>query len=158
MNIEKKKKGFTLLEVAMAVALLAVVAAFGISSFFNFRNSTDIESTSRNIADVLRRAQANAVSGEDFTMWGVRFDNVSTPFYQLFSGPSWGSGTKKDYFSLSSGIEYTTPLSGNAAEMVFEQRTGRSLVGSFVITVRSTAQQNVSRTIAVSGEGTINIQ
>src|SRR3989344_438098 len=68
--------GFTLLEIVLVLSLLSIVVVLGASySILGQRTKTEIDSTTRTVVDVLRRAQNNAVTGEGFTTWGVRFDN-----------------------------------------------------------------------------------
>lgn len=67
-------RGFTLLELMLVIAILAVLSVGAVLSFFSYQTQTEIDSAAKNVVNALRDAQSRAMSGKDFKAWGVCFD------------------------------------------------------------------------------------
>jgi prepilin-type N-terminal cleavage/methylation domain-containing protein len=57
-------KGFTLLEIILTMAILAILAAAGFGLYYGFQTNIKVDEEAQKISDILRQAQANAISGE----------------------------------------------------------------------------------------------
>ncbi len=66
-NTYKMSRGFTLIEVMVSVAILALMAAVTIVSMNGGRNRQEVEASTRLVAATLREAQNNALSGKNIT-------------------------------------------------------------------------------------------
>jgi len=110
--LNSAKSGFTLIELLIGIAILTIVVGVGSVSWLGFRAKSEADTNSRNIADALKNAQTNSITGEGFTTWGVHFESSSSPFYQIFSGADWASGTKGDYYPLSDATVFNIPTPG----------------------------------------------
>ena len=67
LPVGKKKSssgGFTLIEVLVVLAIMAVVVRLGIASYNNFQESKKIEVVAENVASTLRLAQSKATNGQ----------------------------------------------------------------------------------------------
>lgn len=151
------KTGFTLLEVMLVLSLISIVVVLGSGSLFSGRRvQTELDSASGIMVGMLRRAQNNAVTGEGFTTWGVRFDNGSADFYQMFSGVNWTSGTRYEYSTLPSGVVFGFPAEGVNAEILFDVRTGKRASGANNIIIQSSSNSALKKTISISSEGKVS--
>lgn len=140
----------------IVVAILTIIAIAASGSWKTYSVNSELDSNARNITDMLRRAQNNAVTGESFTAWGVHFENGADDFYQMFSGASFAAGVKTDYASLSSQIIFTTPSEASYSDIVFTQRTG-TISSATAIVIRSSSNSSLERTISISTEGKMYI-
>ena len=77
----KQKSGFTLLEILLTIAILAIISSIGISFYYNFFKKTQLDAPSNNIISDLKRARANAMSGVDNRKWAIHFVNFTQDYY-----------------------------------------------------------------------------
>lgn len=63
----KASQGFTLIEVLVSVAILAIMAAVTIASLSGSRNRQEVGGAARVVAAILRDAQNNALAGKNIT-------------------------------------------------------------------------------------------
>lgn len=113
--LNSSRWGFTLLEIVIVLGILTILSVTGVGFWQSFRVQSDMDAAARNATDMLRRAQNNSITGENFAAWGVHFESSSNSFMQLFSGTDWAGGTRYDYFPLSSGVQFSNPAPGAAA-------------------------------------------
>jgi prepilin-type N-terminal cleavage/methylation domain-containing protein len=118
---------FTLVEVLISVAIVAVIGIVAMISFFGAKNSADLKDTSQQIAAILHQAQSQAISGAQGVPWGVHFENSSTtrPFYALFSG-AYSPSTTANRFTLPTDVAYATSSVpyGGSIDVIFAQMSG----------------------------------
>ena len=127
-KLMKKEEGFTLAELLIVVAIIAVLVAISIPIFTTqlekSREATDISNIRSAYAEVVTQYLTNA-SGVDVT--GMKVSAKQT--VDGWQGPSgmieyFSNGTTQDYFysAKKNGEEYTisitTDASGNAAPSV----------------------------------------
>lgn len=144
------RRGFTLIELAVVIAVIALVGALALVSFVNSRRVRDLVTSGQNVLSVLRVAQTKAVAGEAASPWGVRFEASR---FILFSGTSFVSSMTTTVYTLPAGIEIANiALTGGGQEVVFRRLDGRTVQsGTFDIRVVGSASQVFSVTIDASG-------
>jgi prepilin-type N-terminal cleavage/methylation domain-containing protein len=118
-----KNSGFTMIEVLLSVALLAIVAGFSIVVFNSFYVRNDLDIAAVEIAQSLRRAQLLAQASDGNGVWGVKvqagglfifkgadFDARDPAFDEFFSVPSSivPTGLSKIVFAKFSGLPDST--------------------------------------------------
>lgn len=141
------KKGFTLLEVLLSVAILSLVAGFGAPIFQSFQTRNSLDIAAVEIAQSMRRAQILAQAADGDTTWGVSIQSGQTT---LFRGASF-AGRDTDYdeaFDLPSSI---TP--SGVGEIVFAKLTGLPQTTGAVTLTSST---NETRSVAVNSKGVVS--
>ncbi len=79
-------RGFTLLEILLALGLLALVAVGVVFLPLGFKRNVDLDGQSEQIIEALNIGQSNAKSRRDNSGWGV---HLEAGRYVLFKGPSY---------------------------------------------------------------------
>jgi prepilin-type N-terminal cleavage/methylation domain-containing protein len=131
-----KRHGFTLIEVMIAIAIIAVLATVSIVNLSGSRRKAALDSTTAQIAALLREAQSDSMAQKLGSFWGVYFDNTnpSLPVYELFYSTSTSGLTEPpnplavivSSFPLAPSVCYATssiPL-GSSTAVVFSEIAG----------------------------------
>src|SRR3989344_2927690 len=127
------RRGFSLLEVILVVAILAILATVGVISWLGFWNTAEFDSTADAILELAIEARGNSVAGEQFTKWGVSATNPSgtDPSYVvLFScvndncDPALGERREIRRVFLQDPVVFNVPLDGATTDIIFRQRSG----------------------------------
>jgi len=120
----KFKKGFTLLELLIVVAITTILAGVGISSYINQQKDKSLDFIAQEIVGYLRYAQQKSIAQEGNNQWGVHFENPISgdDFYALYTGATYTSSEETHY--LPTSINFQTPSSGNSIDMSYEKLIG----------------------------------
>ncbi len=141
-----KKKGFTLLETLVVVAIFAVLGALTVPySARSYRHYIMTVET-KNIISIMRRAQNMAMANTYQSTFGIKFNATS---YVLFRGASYAARNSAydETYQIANAITVTGP-----SEIVFQQFSGKPATNT-TITVASSEK---SQTITLGKEGIIN--
>lgn len=141
------EKGFTLLEVVLSLAVIAVIAGISIPVYESFQVRNDLDITATTYAQSLRRAQilAEAVDGD--IAWGVYIIGGSITLFKGTSYPLRDSSFD-EVFTIPPSI---TP--SGIAEIVFTKFTGLPQTTGIVTL---TSNINETRTITINARGTVS--
>jgi prepilin-type N-terminal cleavage/methylation domain-containing protein len=127
-----RKKGFTLVEMLVVIALMAVISMAAFLSLYSARSHADLSGAAQQVTALLRQAQSRSASQVSNVSWGVHFDNTNPddPFIALFTATSTASGystsTAAGTFRLPVGVCYENIVAGSAIDIVFSQITGET--------------------------------
>ena len=101
MEQDTPNKGFSLVELVVVIAVLAILSAVAIPTFFNVRNNAKVSATKNSLANIIKECiAAEAMLGEPAT-----FDDI----------PSWSTlNSYGDRKGLSFGFTYDTALDSNS--------------------------------------------
>lgn len=146
-------RAFTLLELVIVVALVAVLAAAGAGAYRNMGKGVEIQTVADVLRGDLRHMQSKAMIGEDSMKWGVHVVNGTTDYYELFSTPTnYASGSMVVFATttLPGGISWSDPGEGSSQDIIFNKVSGGTTASSVVL-VGDTG----SATVSVSDIGTI---
>jgi prepilin-type N-terminal cleavage/methylation domain-containing protein len=118
------KKGFTLMELLIVIALIAIFVAMTVPFTMDFYKEQVVEEQTANLANNLKVAQSHAQSGKNNSSWGIKFFEDE---YVLFMGDSYSDAERNtDYdktYSISSGVTME-----GVSEIVFEKGTGNAQI------------------------------
>ncbi|MEN9342033.1 MAG: hypothetical protein RIQ54_289 [Candidatus Parcubacteria bacterium] len=82
------QRGFSLVEILLSLALLALVAGIGAPLFVSFQNRNDLDVASVTLVHAMRRAQLLARAVSQDSDWGV---SIGTSTITLFQGSSYAA-------------------------------------------------------------------
>ena len=142
-------KGFTFVEVLLVIAILGVLVGLAIPFYQSFQVSSQLDNTTQEVAQTLRRAQARSMASEYFSPFGLHFESQK---FVLFRGDTY---IESDPFNEP--VEVPGILSVSSVfgpDIVFSRVEGRpDVTGS--ITISTTYGK--SRTININELGVINV-
>ncbi len=126
--------GFSLIEIMITIAIVALFAAGSVIWLFGYQRQTELDSAVKNMVNTLRDAQARSMSGKDFKAWGVYFDAAGNK-YALFrnEGGGYAAATVKEENYLPSFVKINmlcpikgVCLNGGGSEVIFNRSTGNT--------------------------------
>ena len=140
------QQGFSLLEVLLSVAILAVLAGLSLPVYESFLRRNDLDLTAQQVASSLRRAQTFARANSYDSVWSVA---VQSSNVTLFRGTNFAG--RDQTYDESVAIPASVSVSG-LSEVQFSKLTATpNTTGS--ITLTSTA--NATRTVTVNAKGMV---
>lgn len=141
---ERPASGFTLLEILLVVAVLALIAGIGAPLYQSSQVRNDVEVASYVIVQSLQRAQilSQAVDGD--TTWGVR---IESGVVTLFRGSNFASRDPDfdEVFDIAPSI---TP--SGIEEIVFSKFSGEP---QSIGTITLSTSINATKTITINEKG-----
>ena len=153
------KKGYTLVEMLVVVAIVTILALVSMMNFVGRRNQAHLSATASSMAALLREAQSRSVSQSSSTIWGVHFENSTTtsPFFSLFS-TAYSSSSRISYYAFPAWVGYdpSSVAPGSFAEVSFAQVSGAASGSSSISIYLIQSGTQASSTISISGAGAIS--
>lgn len=148
-------RGFTLIEVLIAVAIMAILGLIALSAYNTLTKQVDLDSTSQSIISTLQLARSQTLASEGDTRYGVHFDSGQ---YVLFAGDTYTAGDPANkVYPLSSSEIYLVNLNGGGNEVIFDRIRGTtSQDGSISLRLTETPSRTI--TIAVDTQGGVSVQ
>ena len=142
----RRKQGFTLLEVLLSVAVIALIAGLGTPIYQSFQVRNYLDIVAHSLVGSLRRAQVLSQAVDGDTVWGI---SVQSGAVTLFQGSSYVLRDVRfdEVFDVPRSI---TP--SGVSEIVYEKFTGEPQTSG---TVTLTSTTNETRTITINEKGTI---
>jgi prepilin-type N-terminal cleavage/methylation domain-containing protein len=150
------KKGFTLIEIILAVAILLIIASIIIKSYSQFNKNVSLKTEVGRIASLIYRAKSDTISSRGGMQYGVHFESNKVV---LFQGDIYSSGAStNENFPLSQSLSISAIiLTGGGSDLVFQRLTGTTATpGS--ITVKLDGVGGASSVLSISGNGIVTIQ
>lgn len=141
-----KNAGFTLLEVLLSVAIIALIAGVGAPIYQSFQVRNDLDVATNTISQSLRRAQVLSQAVDGDTTWGI---SVQSGAITLFQGASYASRNTNfdEVFDLPGSI-----TTSGVSEIIYEKFTGEPQTTG---TVTLTSNTNEAKNITINEKGTI---
>lgn len=140
-------KGFTLLEVILAIATIAILTGISAVVYSGFQTKNDLDIALNTVAQNLRRAQVLSEAVDGDTSWGVK---VQTGSITLFKGISFiARDTNFDeMFDLQSSV-----IPYGSQEIVFNKFSG---IPQTTGTLTLSTSNGDSKTLTINSKGTVN--
>lgn len=143
-------KGFTLIEVLVALAIVAILAVIGINSFSNFNAQEALSVEAEKVVSLLAAARAETLAAKGGAQYGVHFEERRVV---LFQGAAYNASDPTNRIQeLHRAVKIANiELADGGSEVVFAKLTGataqsgsaalalvRKPSGSKVITIEAT--------------------
>lgn len=141
-----KRSGFTIIELILAVSLLAGLSILTTGWYSRFLTQNAVNTTADLIAGSLRKAQAYAASGKGSSNWGVAY---TAPTITLYKG--------SDFASRSQAVDEPISVNSNIivsglTDINFSRPSGLpSTTATIIVTGNSTV-----KSITVNSQGRIS--
>lgn len=157
------KKGFTVFELLVTIAVIAVLATVSLVTLSGWHTASILTDTAKQISALLREAQSDTMAQSKGAAWGVHFDNTTTTsaFYSLFYtfNGTYASSVMVGRYPLPAGVYYATSsvTAGSSVDVVFNGLAGASSA-STTITLQSLSSGAVvaSSSVTISLTGMVN--
>lgn len=146
------KKGYTLIELLIAIAVLTVILVISAAAFYNLTKKSDLDISRDNIISTLNAARNKTTASEGPAQYGVYFDTTSSPDKYILRNASF-----EEIHDLPSTIEISNiSFNGGGNEVIFKLLNGNTdNYGSITIKHLTT---NETRTIYIYSSGEISTQ
>jgi len=155
-----KTKGTAIVEILLAVGIIVTLSIAAVSYYSSQQRIKTLENATVLIVNHLRYSQQKAITQEENSSWGVRFENPAgsgNDFYGLFKGTSY-TPPPRERMKLTESLEFTDPADNSGKNIVFEALTGKlSSPTSISVTVRIIGT-NIVAIITVNPQGTISVE
>ncbi|MEK7609959.1 MAG: prepilin-type N-terminal cleavage/methylation domain-containing protein [Patescibacteria group bacterium] len=148
------KNGFSILEVIIALAILAILAGIGFTAVVSSRTAKQLDIITDSIAAKLEEARTNAVSGKNGTNFGLA---LNTTAYTYWSGSSYNqSDSSNSVYSVTPGFSITSTIPGTYHAVMFARITGvPDVTGNIIITNNQDTSTTDTIIIGVLGDITV---
>lgn len=145
-----ENKGFSLLEVIIAMTIVSLVAVAVFVSVFAYRSKHEVSDMATNLVSALSQARTKTIAGYNDTSYGV---NIASTSITLFSGTSFNSGASDNQVIASSTRLTIKPyLVGGATNIYFKRLTGETTQSGY-ITIKSLSNINKVATVTIAASG-----
>ena len=151
-----RRGGFTLIEIVIVVAILAILSTIIFTSFSAFRNAKVLDTATEDVLTLISTARGETLSAKANTQYGV---HITSGSMTLYAGATYSAGdSANQVVDLDSALEIVSiALSGGGSDILFDRLTGKtSNSGTFVIRVKSDTAKTHTVTIAGTGIASFN--
>src|SRR3989338_480025 len=77
-----RKRGFSLVEVIISLAIVAVVSAIGVMSLSNFNRSEALTIETEKVISLISKARSLSLAAKDDAVYGVHFEERKTVLFR----------------------------------------------------------------------------
>lgn len=145
----KEKKGFSLLEIILAIGVGAIIVAFGSNVFFNLSGNQAVEKEANVSLSYIEKARMSTINSLYSEEYGVNFSSTSVT---VFPGEIYSAGNASNtVYNLGGGVSISSiNLSNGGNSFYFTQISGRpSATGTLTFSQGGA----VSKQITINGTG-----
>jgi len=151
----KNKKGFTIFELVVVIAVAGLIFAITLFSFSNLRDKESLDKTALQISSIIDQARSKTLASKNDSVYGVHIDTTEIV---LFKGLSYSqSSVDNVVFSLNPNVEViSVDLSDSGSDIVFERLTGKAMQsGTTTLSLKKDTSQETF--VVVQATGLVNV-
>jgi prepilin-type N-terminal cleavage/methylation domain-containing protein len=154
MPSKPKSAGFTLVELLIVVAIVAIVAGITFASFNKMRTQQALLGASEQVTTLLNQARAKTLAAEDASRWGVKLASTTVT---LFKGSTYSSSAATNVVVSLTGVTiFASSLGGGATQIVFDRLTGKT-ANYGTITISAIADPTLTKVITIRSTGVASV-
>lgn len=149
------RKGFSLIEIIIVIAIFAALFVITLTAFSRFNNNQALNRSVSEVTSILNEARALTLASKNNAVYGVHFlsDRVTLFTGQIFSP----SDPDNEVNVISSKVSISNiALSGGGDDIIFQRLTGKTNQNG-TITLSLISDSSKSKTITVEVSGIIEI-
>jgi prepilin-type N-terminal cleavage/methylation domain-containing protein len=113
----KRNNGFTLVEMIVVIAIMAIVSAIAVPNFYSYAAGMKLRSASRDLFSTLQNTRMNAISKN--TRWTVEFPSSSS-YRVVDCGPDNDCSVNNVYHSTTNISQYSGITASGVFPITFE--------------------------------------
>lgn len=148
------RRGFTLTEALISIAILVLLTAIGITSFYSSKATKTLEVITDGVDIALERAKSEAMAGKDGSNFGVYIEPSA---YHIFSGSAYTAGDPNNKTSIvPSGWSLSATVQGGGSSIVFSRLTGTPQ-NMATVTISSAQDPSLTDSIVIGQSGDISV-
>lgn len=148
-------RGFSLIELLLSIAILAVFVSIVSMSLGGYKKSADLNSSSRIIESLLRSAQSKALSGKESKSWGISFDDTNGKITSLSDDGTTKLSVEENY--LPRTVKFNSgSLSGGCNEIIFLRPTGYT-IRDCTVRIEDATDAGMFKDISIRTSGFVGI-
>jgi len=148
-----KRKGFTLIEVLVAIAILAALVSAIFGAFLSFNRNQALQKDASKVVATLEEARQLTIFSKESSQYGVHF---GTDEVVLFKGSTYSSSDPENTSTkLHSLVSVSaTSLNGGGDEVIFQRLTGETSQDG-TVTLVSSHDSSETKVITIEKTGLI---
>ncbi|MBU1557538.1 type II secretion system GspH family protein [Patescibacteria group bacterium] len=125
MDKKLDNKGFTLVEIVVAIGIMAIIFAFGVQPFIAMKNRKALDNSVEKIESLLHEARSMTMSSVGDSQYGVHFEETKAA---LFKGSVYSSlDLDNKWVYLENAVVISEiNLSGGVSDVVFKRLNGET--------------------------------
>ena len=145
-----RRKGMTMIEILIAVFILALLITVSAKTFTNFFSSSLLDQVVQGSISSLEKAREDSIGGKNGFFYGVHFATTSIT---IFSGSAYSLGANGNIVAnLPSGVQVaSTTLDGGGANVIFSPISGETNNAGVVIFLNS--RSNATSAVRIYATG-----
>ncbi len=147
------KRGFTLLELIVVIAILGILFLTSLTVFQLFTSQVNVNTTSQQMLSALQLSRSRTLASTNEMQHGVHFETTK---YVLFEGTTYDSMDPNNQEFDLSGVEiYEINITG-APDVVFDRIRGTT-TNNGNVKIRLIADNSRTETILVNSSGSLSL-
>lgn len=153
ISLNSQRKGFTLIEVLIVVAIIGVLSMIGANAFKKTSESENLNQQSAVALGMVEEARNNALASLNDSEYGIRFASTSVT---LFRGKVYSVSSSNKIYTYTNGV-YSAPISIVGGNDIYFNRISGEPSATGTITFKTSTNGALSKIMTISGTGIIQI-
>ncbi len=154
-NSENSKKGFSLYEIIIAIAIAGIITALGGTVFFDLAGKQSLDKDTTTALSYIEKARMLTINSANATTYGIKFASSTVT---IFPGTSYASATASNtVFTLSGRTTISSVSLSNSTTTFYFQRLTGMPTATGTITFKQ-VNGTSTKQILISGTGLAEVQ